>query len=142
MVGKNGGQKNLPTLQNYKDCIYNTIANWIVVSGMERSGFPETLLGFGKSYLIPETTKQIYIWIFGYLFREWSEADFPKLLYRFREIVPHSRNNKFIFGYLFREWSEADFPKLLCYIGFGKSYLIPEITNFDIGEGIDIRKDF
>jgi len=26
--------------------------------GMERSGFPETpiLLGFGKSYLIPETT--------------------------------------------------------------------------------------
>ena len=28
------------------------------VSGMERSGFPETqiLLGFGKSYLIPETT--------------------------------------------------------------------------------------
>jgi len=30
----------------------------IFVSGMERSGFPETpiLLGFGKSYLIPETT--------------------------------------------------------------------------------------
>jgi len=43
-----------------------------------------------------------------------------------------------IFGYLFREWSEADFPKLL---GFGKSYLIPETTNFDIGEGIDVRKD-
>jgi len=30
----------------------------------------------------------------GYLFREWSEADFPKLLSWFREIVPHSRNNK------------------------------------------------
>ena len=31
---------------------------YIFVSGMERSGFPETpiLLGFGKSYLIPETT--------------------------------------------------------------------------------------
>jgi len=42
-------------------------------------------------------------------------------------------------GYLFREWSEADFPKLLCYIGFGKSYLIPETTNFDIGEGIDYK---
>jgi len=39
---------------------------------------------------------------------------------------------------LFREWSEADFPKLLCYIGFGKSYLIPETTNFDIGEGIEL----
>ena len=39
--------------------------------------------------------RQLDIWIFGYLFREWSEADFPKLLYRFREIVPHSRNNKF-----------------------------------------------
>jgi len=37
---------------------------------------------------------------------------------------------------LFREWSEADFPKLLRYIGFGKSYLIPETTNFGIGEGI------
>jgi len=35
------------------------------------------------------------------------------------------------------ERSGADFPKLLCYIGFGKSYLIPETTNFDIGEGID-----
>jgi len=36
----------------------NTFANLIFVSGMERSGFPETpiLLGFGKSYLIPETT--------------------------------------------------------------------------------------
>jgi len=45
-----------------------------------------------------------------------------------------------IFGYLFREWSEADFPKLLCYIGFGKSYLIPETTNFDIGEGIVYKK--
>jgi len=39
-------------------------------------------------------------------------------------------------GYLFRSLREADFPKLLCYIGFGKSYLIPETTNFDIGEGI------
>jgi len=65
MVGKNGGQKNLPTLQNYKDCIYNTIANWIVVSFIARSGFPETLLGFGKSYLIPETTNlYLDIWIF------------------------------------------------------------------------------
>jgi len=45
-------------------------------------------------------------------------------------------------GYLFREWSEADFPKLLCYIGFGKSYLIPETTNFDIGEGIVYKKGF
>jgi len=44
-----------------------------------------------------------------------------------------------IFGYLFREWSEADFPKLL---GFGKSYLIPETTNFDIGEGIVYNKGF
>jgi len=36
----------------------NTFANLIFVSGKERSGFPETpiLLGFGKSYLIPETT--------------------------------------------------------------------------------------
>jgi len=39
---------------------YNTIANWIFVSGMERSGFPETLI-----------------------------------LYRFREIVPHSLHPKF-----------------------------------------------
>jgi len=31
---------------------------------------------------------------------------------------------------------EADFPKLLRYLGFGKSYLIPETTNFGIGEGI------
>ena len=39
---------------------------------------------------------------------------------------------------MFREWSEADFPKLfLRYLGFGKSYLIPETTNFGIGEGID-----
>jgi len=39
-------------------CTKNTFANLIFVSGMERSGFPETpiLLGFGKSYLIPETT--------------------------------------------------------------------------------------
>jgi len=43
-------------LPNYN----NTIANWIFVSGMERSGFPETLM------------------------LSW-----------FREIVPHSRNNKF-----------------------------------------------
>jgi len=42
-------------------------------------------------------------------------------------------------GYLFRSLREADFPKLLCYIGFGKSYLIPETTNFDIGEGIVIN---
>jgi len=41
--------------------------------------------------------------------------------------------------YLFREWSEADFPKLLCYLGFGKSYLIPETTDFDIGDGINIQ---
>ena len=35
----------------------NTFANLIFVSGMERSGFPETpiLLGLGKSYLIPFT---------------------------------------------------------------------------------------
>jgi len=36
----------------------NTFANLIFVSFIARSGFPETpiLLGFGKSYLIPETT--------------------------------------------------------------------------------------
>jgi len=33
---------------------------------------------------------------------------------------------------------EADFPKLLCYIGFGKSYLIPFPPNFEIGEGIEL----
>ena len=65
----------------------NTIANYIFVSGMERSGFPETLI------------------------------------------------------YLFREWNEVDFPKLLCYPGFGKSYLIPETIDFDIGEGINLNKD-
>ncbi|MDM8566779.1 hypothetical protein QUF74_14140 [Candidatus Halobeggiatoa sp. HSG11] len=37
----------------------NTFANLIFVSGMEQSGFPETLnltWVSGKSYLIPETT--------------------------------------------------------------------------------------
>jgi hypothetical protein len=38
---------------------------------------------------------------------------------------------------MFREWSGADFPKPLCYIDFGKSYLIPFTPNFDIGEGIE-----
>ena len=28
------------------------------------------------------------------------------------------------------------------YLGFGKSYLIPETTNFDIGEGIVYKKGF
>jgi hypothetical protein len=32
----------------------------------------------------------------------------------------------------------AAFPKLLCYLGFGKSYLIPFTQKFDIGEGIII----
>jgi hypothetical protein len=45
-------------------------------------------------------------------------------------------------GYLFRSLREADFPKLLRYIGFGKSYLIPETTNFGIGEGIVYKKGF
>ena len=48
-----------PERQLYIGILYiNTFANLIFVSGMERSGFPETpiLLGFGKSYLIPETT--------------------------------------------------------------------------------------
>jgi len=98
---------------------------------MERSGFPETL----------------------YLFREWSEADFPKLYICFGNGAKRiSRNSIFVLGmersgfpetlYLFREWSEADFPKLLCYLGFGKSYLIPETINFDIGEGIKEMNEF
>jgi len=40
---------------------------------------------------------------------------------------------------LFRSLREADFPKPLRYLGFGKSYLIPETTNFEIGEGIVIN---
>jgi len=43
--------------------------------------------------------------------------------------------------YLFREWSEVDFPKPLRYIGFGKSYLIPETINSGIGEGIVFTKE-
>jgi len=38
------------------------------------------------------------------LFREWSEADFPKLEPKYK-VVYHVTM-------LFREWSEADFPKL------------------------------
>ena len=82
---------NLQYLRQLDSCFGNGAKrisrNSIFVSGMERSGFPETL-------------------------------------------------------YLFREWSEADFPKLLCYLGFGKSYLIPETINFDIGEGIKEMNEF
>jgi len=35
-----------------------------------------------------------------------------------------------------RSLRQEDFPKPLCYIGFGKSYLIPFTPIFEIGEGI------
>jgi len=61
----------------------------------------------------------------GYLFREWSEADFPKLL-----------------RYLFREWSEADFPKPSNIGVSGNRTSFPSPQILTLAKVLYIRRDW
>jgi len=81
---------NLQYLRQLDSCFGNGAKrisrNSIFVSGMERSGFPETL----------------------YLFREWSEADFPKLYICFGNGAKRISRNSYV---ILVSGNRTSFPK-------------------------------
>jgi len=59
-----------------------------------KADFPKLYHSFGKSYLIPETTNKADFPKQQIIVSGMEQSGFPETLSQFREIVPHSRNNK------------------------------------------------